>query len=57
MEVLTHLNSGPTVTGVIIKKQGPNSTPPPPPQKKKKKKKKKKEQWKRNAWNTAMKGH
>ena len=33
MEVLTHLNSGPTVTGVIIKKQGPNSTPsrPPPP--------------------------
>ena len=37
MEVLTHLNSGPTVTGVIIKKQGPNSTPP----KKKKKKLKK----------------
>ena len=50
MEVLTHLNSGPTVTGVIIKKQGPNSTPPS-------KKKNKKEQWKRNAWNTAMKGH
>ena len=54
MEVLTHLNSGPTVTGVIIKKQGPNSTPPrpppfPAPQKK--------EQWKRNAWNTAMKGN
>ena len=56
MEVLTHLNSGPTVTGVIIKKQGPNSTPPPP-KKKKKIKKNKKEQWKRNAWNTAMKGH
>ena len=55
MEVLTHLNSGPTVTGVIIKKQGPNSTPPP--QKKKIIKKNKKEQWKRNAWNTAMKGH
>ena len=51
MEVLTHLNSGPTVTGVIIKKQGPNSRRPPP------QKKNKKEQWKRNAWNTAMKGH
>ena len=34
MEVLTHLNSGPTVTGVIIKKQGPNSTPPPKKKKK-----------------------
>ena len=40
MEVLTHLNSGPTVTGVIIKKQGPNSTPPPKKIKKLKKIKK-----------------